>query len=583
MQLCLRIRFATAYCLVLLGCHPEMSPSRRVVNNFVGIVSKADGTPAAGASIAVTNLTTAVRAATTTVDRSGEFHLALPAGDYAVTVTSDSGFAVLDKHSIPDSNARITLSSACHVVKGCTDERGPATQVSVEHRTAAGNVFAGMLGADGCFGMCVPEGYYDLSLRGDMLSALMEIRSPSAGVARIDAVKAAAVRSAPPAAPPIRAELDGLVSDIVSANPLIIGMGEATHGTAEFVSGRGELTLALMKSADVRLLLFEVDAIAAIGLDDYVTGDDVDIAKAVAALGFWVTDTYEFLGFLSAVRDFNVTAIEKVHIWGLDLQDTKLPVGVLLGKAAALNIDSDQQAMLQLATVRRGKDLRNLEPARRTSLAALLSELSVPRGTTRDDLLVAVAARSLDLQLHYWDGDMRGEYRRRRDSGMASLASFITSQLRVKRACLWAHDAHIAKQGNVPMLGQNLAAQLAGRYYNIGFYLYAGSTRAWDATAKIGVISHPIPAAPPYALEGAIMHLAGFPQIAWLPLRRLPTGFRSWLDTPRLVRELGAVYIDAGETLTLRNVPATFDAVVVIKNAHDSTPTPTGVRKITQK
>jgi erythromycin esterase-like protein len=166
---------------------------------------------------------------------------------------------------------------------------------------------------------------------------------------------------------------------------------------------------------------------------------------------------------------------------------------------------------------------------------------------------------------------------------MAALASFITSQLHVKRACLWAHNGHVAKQGNVPMLGQNLASQLDRRYYSIGFYLYAGSARAWDATAKVGVISHSISAAPPYMLEGAAMQLAGFPQIAWLPLRQLPTKFRSWLDTPRLVREVGAVYIDADETLSLRNIPATFDAVVVIKNGHDSTPTPTGVRKITPK
>jgi erythromycin esterase len=586
MRLCIPIqlvRCAIAYGMVMSACHPERSPSRQVVNNFIGTVSNADGTPAAGASIAVTNLMTKVRAGFTSVDRSGAFQLSLPSGDYAVTVTSDSGFALLNKQAVPDSNARITLSSACHLVKGCTDEHGLATQVSVEHRAAAGNVFTTMLRADGCFAMCVPEGYYDVSLRGDTLSTLMEIRSPSTDVMRINAVTAEVARSVPPAAPPIRTGLDGLVSDIVSVNPLIVGMGEATHGTAEFVSSRGELTLALMRGAGARLLLFEVDAIAAISLDDYVTGGDVDIAKAVAALGFWVTDTYEFLSFLKAVRDFNATAVEKVHIWGIDLQDTKLPVGVLLGNAVSLNIDHDQQAMLQLATVRRGKDLHSLEPARLASLEVLLSRLSAPRGAMRDDLLVAVAARSLSMQLHYWDGDMRGEYRRRRDSGMAALASFITSQLHVKRACLWAHDGHVAKQGNVPMLGQNLAAQLAGRYYNVGFYLYAGSVRAWDAAAKIGVISHAIPSAPPYTLEGAIMQLAGFPQVAWVPLRRLPTRFRAWLDTPRLVREVGAVYIDANEALTLRNIPSTFDAVVVIKNGRDSTPTPTGVRRVTQK
>jgi hypothetical protein len=98
---------------------------------------------------------------------------------------------VLDKHAIPDNKARITLSSTCHLVKGCTDEHRPATQVIVEHRSAAGNVFAAMLDAKGCFGICLPEGYYDVSLRGDTLSALMEIRSPSPDVVRIDAVTAA--------------------------------------------------------------------------------------------------------------------------------------------------------------------------------------------------------------------------------------------------------------------------------------------------------------------------------------------------------------------------------------------------------
>ena len=41
----------------------------------------------------------------------------------------------------------------------------------------------------------------------------------------------------------------------------------------------------------------------------------------------------------------------------------------------------------------------------------------------------------------------------------------------------------------------------------------------------------------------------------------------------------GAIYIDEEDMLSLRNVPAEFDALVVIKTGHDSSPTPTGVRK----
>src|SRR5262245_20571840 len=103
MQSCLRIwllRCAVAYCVALPGCHPEVSSTPQVVNNFIGMISNADGTPAVGASIAIISLTTAIQVAIGTADRSGAFHISLPAGDYAITVTSEHGFATLNKHSI---------------------------------------------------------------------------------------------------------------------------------------------------------------------------------------------------------------------------------------------------------------------------------------------------------------------------------------------------------------------------------------------------------------------------------------------------------------------------------------------------
>lgn len=79
------------------------------------------------------------------------------------------------------------------------------------------------------------------------------------------------------------------------------------------------------------------------------------------------------------------------------------------------------------------------------------------------------------------------------------------------------------------------------------------------------------------------MRATGLPDIAWLPLRTLPATFRGWLATPRFVREVGAAYVDPEATMMLRPMREAFDAVVVIKTGHDSTPTPTGVRKITHE
>jgi erythromycin esterase len=544
-----------------------------------GSVSYEDGTPATDALVSATSLTTGTHSGVAAADATGAFHLALPAGEYALAITASQGSALLEKHNAPDPDLRITLSRACHVLPGCTRRHGLETQVSAERWSRAdGEVYYAAIDTRGCFALCVPDGYYRVSLIGDVVSQPLEVQVPAARQVQLDGVLVSAVRSPPPKMPSISADLTALIADIKSRDPVIIGMGEATHGTGEFTTLRGELSLTLMRQADVQLLLFEVDAISAAALDDYVNGDNVDIAGAMAALDFWVTDTYEFLHFLELVRKYNAGAARKVHIWGVDIQDTQLPVKAIIDHVARLS--DDEAAALKVAATQRGKVVKDLPAPQRAALAALLSRRRTPEGTSRDDLLVAVAARSLALQLQYWDGDLLGQYRRRRDAGMAELAAFLTAQMKVRRACIWAHDGHITKDGDLPMLGRNLARNPALSYYGVGFYLYEGSARAWDAFAKIGVIPHPISAAAPYMVEGAVMRATGMPAVAWLPLAKLPRVLGDWLDTPRLVREVGAVYID-DQVPTLRRIREAFDAIVVVRTGHDSTPTATGVRTAT--
>ncbi|HEU5294914.1 MAG TPA: erythromycin esterase family protein [Burkholderiaceae bacterium] len=541
-----------------------------------GSVGYDHGAPAAGAIVSATSLATATHSGVAVADAAGAFHLALPPGEYALTVAANQGSALLEKHSAPDLDLRIKLSRACHVLRGCTRRHGPATQVRAERwSTADGEVYYGATDPRGCFTLCVPDGYYMVSLGGDVVSQPLDVHVAATTELQLDGFLASAVKNPPPKVSQISADLTGLIADIKSRDPVIIGMGEATHGTREFTTLRGELSLALVRQADVQLLLFEIDAISATALDDYVNGGDVDIARAVVALGFWVTDTYEFLHFLELVRTYNAGSTRKVHIWGVDVQNTQLPVTTITDHVTHLT--DDEAAALAAAATRRGKAVHDLPAPQRAALAALLSRLGTPHGSSRDDLLLAVAARSLALQLHYLDGDTLGQYRRRRDAGMAELATFITTQMRVRRACLWAHDGHITKDGDSPMLGRNLAQNPVLRYYGIGFYLYEGSARAWDGGAKIGVIPNTISAAAPYMVEGAIMRATGMPAVAWLPLDKLPRALSDWLDTPRLVREVGATYVD-DQVETLRRIREAFDAIVVIRTGHDSTPTATGVR-----
>lgn len=568
---------------VLAGCKtiPGKAAAQQLPTpTLAGIVSYDDGAPANGALIAITSRETGGQVDVLTTDNDGRFQSAIAPGDYAVAVTGERGFAWIESEGVPNITLHIKLSQACHSLTGQVDGSAESTRVTLSRRsTSKGDTFVGSVRKDGRFELCLPEAHYRASLTGRALSLGANVNVPEASTLHLKGFSSDEVKRPPAKLDRVPADLGGLVADISASDPVVIGLGEATHGTSEFFSARGALTLELIRRAGVRLILFEFDAIAGAALDGYVNGTDVDIAKAVAALGFWTTDTYEFLRFLDDVRRYNATATDKVHVWGIDLQNTVLPVDVLVNNAAVLSITDEEQATLKLIAPQKGKPVRDLSVTQRRSLNALLARLETPRGASQQDLIVAVAARSLTMQMGYWDGDMISMFSQRRDAGMASLAGFIVAQLGAKRACLWAHAGHVSKESTTPRMGHHLASIPTLRYYGIGFYMHHGSARAWDANLKIGVISHPFPPAPAYTVESVVMASAGTPEIAWVPFHRLPTSLRKWMETPRFVREVGAIYTDNDDTMTLRSVPSAFDAVVVIQVGHDSSPTPTGDRK----
>lgn len=567
---------------------PSTAPAPAVAHRpptFRGVAAYGDGTPAADALIAITSLASGTQAAIITADHEGRFETTLEAGEYALAVTTDHGFSFLETTNVPALEATITLSRTCRALTGRAKGSLAGTQVSLVRKSKfTGDIFVAPVRDDGTFSLCLPDGYYRAELRGPVVSLPVgvDLGSTTGPVTiEIDGFATTTIRQPPRESTRVPAQLDGLVADILRRDARVIGLGEATHGTAELATTRAALTFELIRRADVRLVLFEFDAILATAVDDYVMGGDVDLAKAVADLGFWISDTYEFLHFFQDLRAYNATTRNKVHVWGIDVQNTKPPVELLLANARTLELKADDKALLEEIGENRGAPVRKLTPARRARLDALLARLAKPRGTSQTDLRIAVAAHSLIVQVGYFEGDTAGLYGTRRDAGMAQIASYLVARTHAPRTCVWAHAGHISRDsdGGETAMGKHLAAVAAHHYYPIGFYVYEGSVRAWDAAGEIGVISHPMPRAADYMVEGAVMAATGAPDIAWLPVHDFSPALRTWAETPRYVREVGAIYFDEEDSLTLRDVPAEFDAIVVIKSGHDSSPTPTGVRK----
>lgn len=589
-------------CFGILGCSsgtvpmpPSLPPSRPALDSpverpaptFRGVAEYDDGAPANAALIGITSLETGKQVTVITADREGHFESTLEAGEYSLALTADHGFAYVESTLVPNLDAKVEVSRACRVLSGQAMRSAPGTQVRLARKSRfTGDEFVSPVRDDGSFTFCLPDGYYSAQLQGTTVSpvVLVEHGAKSANDApklEIPGFSAASIKQPPLEIPHLSGGLDGLVADILRSDARVIGLGEATHGTAELVTARRALTLELVRRADVRLVLFEFDAILSSAIDEYVMGGNGDLAKAVAELGFWVSDTHELLRFFEELRTYNATARHKVRVGGIDAQNTKPPVSLLLANERSLKLTADQKAVLQEIGEKRGSPVRTLTQARRAILDALLVRLAKPRGTSPNDLRIALAARSLAIQIGYFEGDTAGLYGARRDAGMATLTSYLVAQTRSPRTCVWAHAAHISRGSGTdePSLGEHLAAAPAHRYYPVGLYIYEGTVRAWDAAGAVGVTSHPIPRAAQFMVEAVVMAATGEPEIAWVPLRDVPSSLREWLETPRYVREVGAVYIDEDDLLSLRSVPAEFDALVVIKSGHDSSPTPTGVRK----
>lgn len=111
----------------------------------------------------------------------------------------------------------------------------------------------------------------------------------------------------------------------------VLGMGEATHGTAEFFRLKHRLLGFLVREMGFTTLAMEASASAARAVDDYVVNGTGNAADALAGLGFWTWRTHEMLAVVEWMRAHNRTAPPErvVRFAGIDPQRCAHSLAVL--------------------------------------------------------------------------------------------------------------------------------------------------------------------------------------------------------------------------------------------------------------
>jgi hypothetical protein len=281
------------HCAILIGCHhPAQTTRSAVPPNMEGSVLDSAGRSAPGALVGVTELASGAQVAVLETDAAGRFRGAFAAGDYALAVTTDREYAWIEKQSISAATVEVRLSRDCHPLAGHVAHYRTGGLANLTRKSVfIGDSFMAKPRPDGMFHVCLPDGHYRMAMTGTLLSVATDVALPEASAVEIAGFASDDVKARPRAIEHVSADLGRLVLDVTASKPTIVGLGEASHGTSEFFSLRNTLTLELARRAGVRVVLLEFDAIAGVALDDYVTGKDIDIAKAVADLKFWTSDT----------------------------------------------------------------------------------------------------------------------------------------------------------------------------------------------------------------------------------------------------------------------------------------------------
>jgi len=360
----------------------------------------------------------------------------------------------------------------------------------------------------------------------------------------------------------------------------IVGLGEATHGTAEFFRMKHRLVEFLASEMGFTLFAIEANMPEAYRVNDYVLNGKGDLKALLRGMYFWTWDTQEVLDMILWMRKFNASGKGRIQFLGFDMQTAAVAaenarkfVAELdpdFAKAAALAydgldkaIDQARAASMKPASAQAG--IANANLARKERVDAVLKHMEETRARYLEKKPAAlvdwaiqnarVAAQAAGMMIGSFSGGSA-----HRDRCMADNVDWILAQTPPgSRIVLWAHNGHVSKTG---MGSTSMGSHLAKRhgkedYVVLGFAAHKGRYTAIGQGTGLG--THEAPPSRPGSVE-YYTHASGLPRMI-IDLHRASKDNPSsaWLTRPLDHRSIGAMAHSASYPSVL---PDEYDALI---------------------
>jgi erythromycin esterase len=284
---------------------------------------------------------------------------------------------------------------------------------------------------------------------------------------------------------------DSSHSDLDSLKPylsgkMVIGLGEATHGTHEFVVFKHRMLEFLVKEMGVKAFVIEDDFAAAQKLNNYIINNKNPIENGIdSGMVFGVWKTREMIALCNWLKAYNATqtAENRVRFFGCDMQYvTPLLTSLKSYLQHQEKFTPEMERALQ-ASKKPVKEIIDGDTAKAIIKIAAdqLSKLKFTIGDTAlynhyvcelQQFVTYVTPSGYSPQQFEW-----------RDKCMAENIEWIYNYTGHKKIMVWAHNAHISKASGsmrVISMGENLANYFGAKYYAMGFDFDRGSMRSYN-------------------------------------------------------------------------------------------------------
>jgi erythromycin esterase len=363
----------------------------------------------------------------------------------------------------------------------------------------------------------------------------------------------------------------------------IAGLGEATHGTAEFFNLKDRIFRDLVRTRGFTVFAIEAPEPEAREMDRYVVTGTEDPRRALNSLEFSTWETQEVFALARWMRTYNASRGNRpaLHFTGFDMQSAEAAVATIVTAVGKADAAAGFRVAHGIARVRQpDSELTAMSDAAWDACRASIDAIApmVSRYTSNLD---ALHDFRIIQQFAEYRASPSGQQSRSasamRDKDMADNVTWLANvRYPGQKLMLWAHNGHIKNErAFISTMGSILTNRFGKNYYRLGFAFSGGSIRAYDGIGSMRTFA--VAPAPPDSFDG-VLHSAGSAMF-FLNLDRMPRSpLSTWLASPIWHRDIGGEYVANEETsgfghsslFGLAPLRTEYDGIIFVDRSHPS-------------